>query len=86
MATFHEGRGDKDPPEAQSSSSAPFSQSFSPSQRHESDTHLLAAPPQSNFSGGHVCLPAGGKTDVAAEISGQQFHGGEKNISTAQVV
>lgn len=45
------------PPAAQSSSSAPFSQSFSPSHLHESETHLLVAPPQSNFSGGHVCLP-----------------------------
>lgn len=60
---FHEGRGDKNPPDAQSSSSAPLSQSFSPSQRHDSDTHLLAAPPQSNFSGGHVCLPADRKID-----------------------
>lgn len=45
-------------PDAQSSSSAPFSQSFSPSHRHDNDTHLLVDPPQSNFSGGQVCLPA----------------------------
>lgn len=47
-------------PDAQSSSSAPFSQSFSPSHLHDNDTHLLVDPPQSNFSGGHVCLPADG--------------------------
>lgn len=46
-------------PDAQSSSSAPFSQSFSPSHLHDNDTHLLVDPPQSNFSGGHVCMPAG---------------------------
>lgn len=46
-------------PEAQSSSSAPFSQSFSPSHLHDNETHLLVDPPQSNFSGGHVCLPVG---------------------------
>lgn len=44
-------------PAAHCSSSAPFSQSRSPSQRHDNETHLLAAPPQSNFSGGHVCRP-----------------------------
>lgn len=47
----------KNSPAAQSSSSAPFSQSFSPSHLHDNETHLLADPPQSNFSGGHVCLP-----------------------------
>lgn len=46
-------------PDAQSSSSAPFSQSFSPSHLHDNETHLLVDPPQSNFSGGHVCLPVG---------------------------
>lgn len=46
-------------PDAQSSSSAPFSQSFSPSHLHDNDTHLLVDPPQSNFSGGHVCMPVG---------------------------
>lgn len=44
-------------PAAHCSSSAPFSQSRSPSHRHDNETHLLAAPPQSNFSGGHVCRP-----------------------------
>lgn len=46
-------------PDAQSSSSAPFSQSFSPSHLHDNDTHLLVEPPQLNFSGGHVCMPVG---------------------------
>ncbi len=46
-----------DSPAAHCSSSAPFSQSCSPSQRHDNDTHLLVEPPQSNFSGGHVCRP-----------------------------
>ena len=44
-------------PAAHCSSSAPFSQSCSPSHRHDNETHLLAAPPQSNFSGGQVCRP-----------------------------
>lgn len=47
-------------PAAHCSSSAPFSQSRSPSHRHDNETHLLVAPPQSNLSGGHVCRPVRG--------------------------
>lgn len=47
-------------PAAHCSSSAPFSQSRSPSHRHDNETHLLVAPPQSNLSGGHVCRPVWG--------------------------
>lgn len=61
-----------DSPDAQSSSSAPFSQSFSPSHRHDNDTHLLLDPPQLNFSGGHVCTPAG---SGIKEIISSAFNG-----------
>lgn len=47
----------KNSPAAQCSSSAPFSQSRSPSHRHDNETHLLTVPPQSNFSGGQPCRP-----------------------------
>lgn len=58
-------------PAAQCSSSAPFSQSRSPSHRHDNETHLLAEPPQSNFSGGHVCRPG-------AEVQIKNSNGGGK--------
>lgn len=69
-------------PDAQSSSSAPFSQSFSPSHLHDNETHLLVAPPQSNFSGGHVCLPVGrNKRDREITAVVLWYHkGSNKNI------
>lgn len=63
-------------PAAHCSSSAPFSQSRSPSHRHDNETHLLVAPPQSNLSGGHVCRPVwGGFFFVRVEVMRQ---GGER--------
>lgn len=41
---------------AQPASSAPLSQSFSPSQRHEAGTHLWLLGPQLSFSAGHTTL------------------------------
>lgn len=49
---------------AQPASSAPLSQSFSPSQRHEAGTHLWLVGPQLNFSAGHTCLAV--ETDTCA--------------------
>lgn len=71
-----------DSPDAQSSSSDPFSQSFSPSHRHDNDTHLLVDPPQSNFSGGHVCMPAGMsiKEIISSAFNGRSH---QKSISKA---
>ena len=64
-------------PAAQCSSSAPFSQSRSPSHLHDNETHLLAEPPQSNFSGGHVCRP-GVCVCVGGSVGGRGEGGGRK--------
>lgn len=47
---------DSDSQVAQPASSAPLSQSFSPSQRHEAGTHLWLVGPQLSFSAGHTCF------------------------------
>lgn len=57
---------------AQPASSAPLSQSFSPSQRQEAGTHLWLVGPQLSFSAGHTCLAVG--THTCAWV-GQGGHG-----------
>lgn len=52
---------------AQPASSAPLSQSFSPSQRHEAGTHLWLVGPQLSFSAGHTCLAV--ETETCARLS-----------------
>lgn len=52
---------------AHPASSAPLSQSFSPSQRHEAGTHLWLEGPQLSFSAGHTCLAVG--RDTYAQLS-----------------
>lgn len=70
-------------PAAHCSSSAPFSQSRSPSHRHDNETHLLAAPPQSNFSGGQVCRPV--RRVEVKNSEGESKEGGERESKMDRV-